>query len=186
MRVFLAIDIPFNIKKQIVKIEEKLKVYSKIMRLMPVENMHITVKFLGEQNDFSVGKIKEIVKDVCLHRQQFKICLNKSGLFGGIRNPKILWLGAQNEYFSKLSEIVHKKLNIFRMENNKPVCHITIGRIKSMQPKEAVEVLNICDDFVKRSSLCFHISDIYLYESNLLRSGAKYKKMEKFKLKESV
>ncbi len=186
MRVFLAIDIPFDIKNQIFRIEERIRVYSKFMRLTHVENMHITVKFLGEQNSFFIEKIKAIISDIVLHRPQFKICLNKSGLFGGIRNPRILWLGEENRDFLELSEVVHEKLNMFMPKNNRPLCHVTIGRIKSMQPKEAIEVLDICNDFVRRSSLCFHVSDVYLYKSNLLRSGAEYKKIEKFQLKENV
>ncbi len=186
MRIFLAVDIPNNIKNRILELEDKLKVYSKYMRLTKMNNMHITVKFLGEQNDFAVDKIIEITKNICSNTQQFNICLEKSGIFGGIKNPRILWLGQNNENFTLLSLLIHKELEVFRFEDKKPVCHLTIGRIKSMNPKNAVEVLDICSQFVKNNNMRFDVYGINLYKSTLLKSGAVYEKIKEFKFKERM
>ena len=186
MRIFLAIDLPSDIKSKIEKLEDNLKGYTKRMRLTPTKNLHITVKFLGEQPDYAISKIKDISRNVLSSIEPFEICLNKSGIFGGIRNPRILWLGDENRAFVDMVNVINGELNIFRQERNKPVCHLTVGRIKGMNPKDAVEILNICREFNDKNLLCFRVFNVYLYKSVLLRSGAIYEKIDTFKMKEIV
>ncbi len=186
MRIFLAIDLPLNIKNDIQGLEDKLKGYSRRMRLTPVKNLHITVKFLGEQPDYALNKIRDIATDVFSSIKPFEICLKKTGMFGGIRNPKILWLGEENSDFIDMVNRVNSELNIFRQEKNKPVCHLTIGRIKGMNANDAIDILNICREFNRKKPLCFKVFNVYLYKSVLLRSGAIYEKIDTFKMKEIV
>jgi 2'-5' RNA ligase len=183
MRIFLAIDLPDTIKKDVIELENMLLPYSKYVRLTPYENLHLTVKFLGEQNDMAQKEIVSIVKELVAQKRTFKICLSKSGIFGGIKNPRIVWIGEDNAEFEGLAYDVNQSLNKFRYENKKPVCHLSVGRVKNMRPNDALAVMSICRDFVEKYSLCFNVHSVYLYKSRLLKSGAVYDKIEKFNLK---
>ncbi len=183
MRVFLAIELPDYIKNEIANLYESLKPYSQYMRITPINNLHFTVKFLGAQNTFSLEKIKNMTKIETGKLRSFEISLSKSGIFGGLKNPKILWLGQDNKSFVAVSQRINEVLNIFRHEDKKPVCHLTIGRFKRIPIGNITEVLNICKDFVDKNNLRFCASSVYLYKSNLLRSGAIYEKIEKFNMK---
>ncbi len=186
MRIFLAIDLPDSVKNRIMELEKKLTLYSKFIRLSKSDNLHFTVKFLGEQNDFSVSSIKEKVKKTINDIEAFEININKSGIFGSLKYPKILWLGENNVNFINFSQTVNYALDVFRHEEKSPVCHLTIGRIKNMPVKDVITALNICKSFVDKNNLRFSVDSVYLYESKLLRSGAVYKKIGKFHMKERV
>ena len=69
MRLFLAIDIPENLKEEVAKFQEQFKI--KGIKLVEKENLHITVKFLGEVDE---EKLKEIL-DLDLSIQPIKIKL---------------------------------------------------------------------------------------------------------------
>ncbi len=184
MRVFLAIEVPKHIKSAIENLNKKLKHYSEYMRLTDIKNLHFTVKFLGEQNAITLNKIKEISTQTIKQFEPFEINIKKSGVFGGLKNPKILWLGEDNEHFTEMSSAINSTLNIFRHEEKKIVCHLTIGRIKRIAPEDMVDILRICKEFTEKNDLRFRVGSVYLYKSNLLKSGAVYEKIEKFNLKE--
>ncbi len=182
MRIFLAIDLPAGIKQAFEPIKDKLSVYSNSIRITPNENMHITVKFLGDQNLFAVDRVRNIAKYIFRNVKPFNICLNEFGLFGGIKNPRILWVGENNSDFVKLASTVNDELELFYKDRKKPICHLTIGRIKGLKPKEAVAALDTLKTFLNENKLCFSVAELFLYKSELQRSGAVYEKIEKFKL----
>ncbi len=183
MRIFLAIDLPDSIKSKISNLLRELSRYSHSIRLTPINNLHLTLKFLGEQNEFAVEHISRIAKETAMSRSGFRIDLNRSGFFGPLYNPKILWLGGENKEFVSMAEELNKSLEAFRPEEHKPVCHLTIGRIKGLEKAEALEVLRTCREFVKNSDLSFVATRIHLYKSTLYRSGAVYEKLKTFSMR---
>ncbi len=185
MRVFLAIELPNQIRDNIKKLIYKMEPYSKYIKLTPIKNLHFTLKFLGEQNDLSIEKIKEKAKNEIEKIEAFEIEIDKSGIFGNIKNPKILWLGQDNADFVLSATKINRALDMFRFEPKTPVCHLTIGRIKSISVSDMTEVLGICKDFVNKNNLRFCASRVYLYKSILSRNGAIYEKIENFKMKGS-
>jgi len=185
MRVFLAVELPNQIKNSIKELMHKIEPYSRYIKLTPINNLHFTLKFLGEQNDFSMEKIKETAKNEIEKMDAFEINIDKSGIFGNIKNPKIVWLGQDNKEFILSAKRINKALDAFRFEPKPPVCHLTIGRIKRISVADMTEVLNICKDFVNKNNLRFCVSRVYLYKSILSRNGAIYEKIENFKMKGS-
>ncbi len=183
MRLFLAIDLPGDLKRKIVRFQDSLSSYRRFIRFSPFENLHITIKFLGEQPEFAMDRIVEISKAISGTSEPFKIDLNRSGVFGGIENARILWLGEDNGNYVSLAERFNRELDVFRREEHKPVCHLTIGRIRGLPKKDAIEILRLCRRFVSDNELDFEVREVALYKSTLLKSGAVYEKIERFKMK---
>ncbi|WP_022670900.1 RNA 2',3'-cyclic phosphodiesterase [Hippea alviniae] len=184
MRVFVAFDIPENIKEKILELEKEIARITKRIRLTAKPNMHITVKFLGEQPSQSVNRIVEILKGNSEKFDRFRISLNKAGVFKSLENPSVLWLGEFNSIFESISNTINKELEIFRKADNKPFCHLTIGRMKGISKEEIIEALRVSSDFAKSNDLSFEVEGFYLYESKLYKKGAEYNKLEKFMFKE--
>ncbi len=185
MRVFLAIELPNQIKNSLKELMYKMEPYSKYIKLTPTNNLHFTLKFLGEQNDLSIERIKETAKKEIEQIEAFNINIDKSGIFGSIKNPKIVWLGQDNANFVSSATRINSALEMFRFEPKPPVCHLTIGRIKRISAGDITEVIKICKDFVSKNNLRFCASRVYLYKSILSRNGAIYEKIENFKMKGS-
>lgn len=186
MRIFLSIDIPDEVKAQLANLEKNLGQYGKNVRFTPVNNLHITVKFLSEQPDFAIGKIKNILAEQIPTTCLFSVHLNKCGVFPNLNNARVLWIGEDNNNFVQFAESVNKNLNIFRMQENKPFCHMTIGRIKKIGKIEILDIIRRCKAFLEEERVIFSVTGVSLYKSELLREGAKYTKIDEFKLKGEV
>ena len=183
MRVFLAFDLPDSVKSKILSLEEMIRERSKRIRLVGRSNMHITLKFLGEQPYQAVNRIVELTEEVAKRHSPFKINLDRAGVFKDLVNPRVLWLGEENGKYVNISNEINEKLDIFRLSDNTPFCHLTIGRMKWIERGEVLDVLRLCRDFLNREEVGFSVNSIYLYESILNPKGAIYKKIEKFNLR---
>ncbi|AEA33224.1 RNA 2',3'-cyclic phosphodiesterase [Hippea maritima] len=183
MRLFIAFDIPDAIKEVVWELEKGLSKLTDRVRFTPKENMHLTVKFMGEQPDFALIKIKELLSSEVNKHACFKIRFDKAGVFKDIQHPNVLWLGEENPEFERIAATLNKELEIFRRPDNKPFCHLTIGRVKYIKADDLLEAIKFCRDFLKNNELSFMVDTLYLYESKLFKSGAVYRKIEKFHLK---
>ncbi len=179
----MAFDLPIDVKSKIVELEDVIRKKTKRIRLTGEDNLHITIKFMGEQPFAAVNRITEILGEESKKYESFTINLSKAGVFKDLMNPRVLWLGEDNGSYNRISNGLEEKLGIFRPSDNEPFCHLTIGRIKWIEREELVSVLRICNDFVKKEDLTFKVMDFYLYESRLSKGGAVYKKIEKFSLR---
>ncbi len=183
MRVFIAFNIPDNTKSKILDLEQLIKKKTKRIRLTPEDNLHITIKFLGEQPVSTVSKIIEFLNEESKKYLPFKVKLDRVGIFKDLISPRVLWLGENNNDYVDMSFRINKRLDIFRPSDNKLFCHLTIGRIKLIEKNELLDVLKMAKAFLKENELSFEVSNFYLYESKLNPKGAVYRKIEKFNLR---
>lgn len=149
----------------------------------PPENLHLTLKFLGEIDDCAVPAVAGIVKNAAMCRHRLKICLTRSGVFPNSRNPRILWvgLGGQVIELAQMAAVLDQELSRFgfapEMRPYQP--HLTIGRFKS--PVGAPDLI----DRVAKHSFSpdpFKISEVLVMRSLLQPGGAKYVQMHSFNL----
>ncbi len=183
MRVFVAFDLPDKIKEKIIDLKQLISGRTGKIRLVTNDNMHITIKFLGDQPSSTVNRIVEILSDESEMHSPFMVTLSRVGVFKNFVNPRVLWLGEDNKEYVNMSRKINEKLDIFRPSDNEPFCHLTIGRMKWIGKDELLDVLKLTKSFLKENKLSFGINNFYLYESRLNPKGAVYRKIEKFNLR---
>lgn len=178
MRVFLAFDIPDDIKNQINEIlKEKRKQISGV-KWVERENLHITCKFLGEINNHQLEEIKKFLSQSFNKNENVKISLKGFGAFPNFKKPRVLWIGVEGEkeklvnVWKKVQEIT-TKLKIGEPERDYTP-HLTLGRVKI--PTE------INPDFISYSSREILISSITIYQSTLTPQGPIYTKIGEISL----
>ena len=88
MRVFIGIDFPKEVREEIRKIQERLPEFKG--KKTELENIHLTLKFLGEIDERLVERVKEKLKDIKFESFEFKV--NKIGVFSE-KFVRIVWLG---------------------------------------------------------------------------------------------
>ena len=127
MRVFIAIDLPENVREEIRKIQEKLPEFQG--KLTEKENIHLTLKFLGE-----IESIDLINRKLGLIKfRKFKIRIDKIGVFSE-NFVRIVWLGVDSkckELWGLQKEIDSKLKDLF-VEERRFMGHITIARVKGL------------------------------------------------------
>ncbi|MCX7943829.1 MAG: RNA 2',3'-cyclic phosphodiesterase [Deltaproteobacteria bacterium] len=176
IRAFIAIEPEIHAKDQIITFIEKIKkVIKGDINWTKKENLHFTIKFLGEIPQDKIEDIKRLLYVVSTEHSPFLIKVAGIGFFPDNKRPRIIWLGLRDgreELIDIVNSIENKVESIgFSRERREFKAHLTVARIKSNNIKIEMGTLNellhkdICDFFADR---------IILYKSDLLPSGAKY------------
>lgn len=186
-RCFIAIDFYQDTLQQIIQIQNQLsKDGLQEIRWMRAENLHITLKFLGDTAVEKITKLKEKMNLVCATMQPFELSFQKLGVFPGWTNPRILWLGFErSSSLQNLAEKIGTACNELGFEADKrPFSpHLTIGRFNQNFPYQNSDLLR-----EKCNQLQMHIpkekvAKIHLYRSILKPSGAEYSRIHTSPLK---
>jgi len=185
-RIFIAINLPEEIKKQLVFLQSK---WSELpIRWTEKENLHITLVFLGYVRDEELMTISEIVKEAALKTQPFLIALkricygpsshNKSGSDLSTKKlPRMIWVeGEKSRELGKLKGDLEtgleRKISGFEKENRAYSPHLTLGRIKQWEFKTIdPEERPVVDEEI---SLSCEVNSIEIMESKLKPKGPDY------------
>jgi len=178
MRTFVSINIPEKVKKEIEKIQDKLpEFYGKKTEF---ENLHLTLKFLGEIDEKKVELVKKKLKEIKF--EKFETEIDSLGFFDNRKSKKyqqkiIIWLHMKDcEGLQK--EIDEKLKDLFKPEE-RFMSHLTIARVKSVKDKRKfLEELKK----IKIPALKFNVDCFYLMKSELDTKGSKYSVVEKYDL----
>jgi len=182
-RVFIAINLPEEIKKELFSYSEK---WSELpCKWTSKDNLHVTLEFLGALTDEEIGEVCVAVKAVAEKHKLFSLNLN-SVCYGPHKKipPKMVWAeGEKSEELSALREDLENSLTEkvkFVPENRTFAPHITLARIsswewKGIEPEERPEVNENID-------LPFTVESIEVVESELRRGGPVYTILESHSL----
>ena len=178
-RVFIAINLPEEIKKELSSLQRK---WSELpARWVKPENLHITLAFLGYLSDEEVAKVCEITNEVAKKHSPFSIKLVKIS-YGPPKKspPRMVWaIGEKSKPLTDLKNDLENELSGrvgFQPENRTFTPHITLARIRKwdfrgIDPEERPQVN---EDI----SLSFEVSSIEVMESFLKRGGSEYEILE--------
>ena len=179
MRLFTAIDIPVELKQRLRAFVDRLRPAAKVT-WSPVENLHVTTKFIGEWPEASLTRLKTAL--AALPKPgSFEICVHGIGWFPNPRNPRVFWAGIEvSEALRKLAadtEETTAALGVPR-EDRGFHPHLTLARRRDPAPldklRQILETLSPdSTDFGRFSAKSF-----FLY----LSAGGKYTKLQEFPL----
>jgi RNA 2',3'-cyclic 3'-phosphodiesterase len=171
MRIFISIDMPKEIQKKIIKIQNSLPDF--FGKKTEPENLHLTLKFLGEINEEKLEKVKQKLKEIKFNKFQAEI--DNIGIFSE-SFVRIVWLHLSK--CEKLQKEIDEKLkNIFEPEK-RFMSHLTIARIKKCDRKKFLEKLKK----IKISKTKFDIGNFKLKKSILTEKGPIYENLGEYDL----
>ena len=129
MRTFISIDIP--VTGDITAVLDEMKRTDSV-RPVPKEQMHLTLKFLGDQDEKKVDKLCSSLKDELSCAGPFVITVEGVGAFPDMRHPKVIWLGVKEpDYLIGLAEKVDSVVKGMKLkaDDKRFSPHITVGRM---------------------------------------------------------
>ncbi len=175
MRSFIAIDLPPDIKSSIDRLINVLSADSRGIRWVPAENIHLTLKFLGDVREDLVPEIVDRLTRIVKNYQTFGISIRGAGAFPNLRNPNVLWVGIES---SDRLEALFTEIDLslseigFEREGRKFSPHLTIGRVKDRRGIDPVaKELATYKDAIFGT---IEVHEILLMKSVLKPSGAEY------------
>ncbi|MGD9153234.1 MAG: RNA 2',3'-cyclic phosphodiesterase [Gammaproteobacteria bacterium] len=174
-RAFFAIDLPENIRTEVTSFMKLLKKANpnKNISWVKPENLHITLKFLGNITQLQCEQFLPEIKTVISGWGKFEIKLDKLVLFPSKRKPRVIaLLPSPLEQLIALACKIEEKVvdcNIpAEARSFKP--HLTLARIKNK---------NICElKDVTLPPLIFEIQRVTLFHSEVLYPGSRYVPLE--------
>lgn len=175
IRTFIAIEIPSDIKEEIARFQEETASAGFQVRWVKSQNIHVTLKFIGEIPETLVHQvIKDVFEEPSLG-EKFQITIGGTGVFPNIRKPRILWVGitsGENE-ITQLTNRLEERLALLNIPKEKRPFHphLTLGRFKKSHR------INNLGNFISSDILCagsFTVNAVKLMKSVLKPSGAEY------------
>jgi 2'-5' RNA ligase len=186
IRSFLAFELPVEIREQIKVISKELKKTALPVRWVKVDNIHLTILFLGSVDEDTIGDIEEKVNVVVKGFSAFKTKLNAVGAFPHWKRPRVIWIGLNGD-IGRLSNLRNKLLEELKvlgfMPEKRPFRpHLTLGRFKG--PIDRGEDMKwILDRYRDINSDLYQLNELILYKSDLKPDGPVYTKMATWPLR---
>lgn len=183
MRVFIAIDIPSYVRKRVGNIINEIKGKNVDIKLVKEENLHITLKFLGEIDNETVENVNEVIKTITSSFEKFNIKIKGLGFFGTPNFIRVVWLDLDSgkETIVNMIEMLNKYLKYIKADNYPPSPHITIGRVRSNKNRKFL--LKIIEKYKNVEIGKFLVEKIALKRSILTKNGPIYTTLKTFHLK---
>src|SRR3989338_7544035 len=111
MRLFIAINLPSNVKDYLFDLYKKINSSNVKVNLTHKKNLHMTMKFIGEVEDFKVNEIKDRLNHI--EYKKFSLNLETIGFFPNNDFIRIIWIGVNPE--EKVIEL-QKKIKDTKLE----------------------------------------------------------------------
>jgi len=170
-RLFAAIDLPERIRGDVSALYEAISGAA----WTPEDNLHLTLRFIGDADDVAVQRIDSALRSV--EFKPFTARLKSTGFFPPRGIPQVLWCGvARNEELLSLQKQTERALTSkagLPPQGRKFSPHITIARLKDSPEQKLAQFLTTNALFETED---FTVSKITLYSSLLKRGGAVYTK----------
>lgn len=183
MRTFIAIELGKEIKDKLSQIQEELKSAQGDISWVRPENIHLTLKFLGELEEAKIPEILHCLKELASKITPFIIRISGTGAFPGLKSPRVVWVGVKEDTgeLARLAKTIENDLAKlgFPKENREFSSHLTLGRLRSGRNKDRlIQKL----EKIKVLELTQRISSITLFKSLLQPTGAIYQGLSEISL----
>ena len=185
MRLFVAVEIPSAVRENLGALLKSLRAVSAQTRWVRAENLHVTLKFIGEVPETKLGAIRGALAGV---RSDQPVILDFRGLgfFPNDKHPRVFWAGieASPNLTTLAAEIdrAMEELGISRQQ--RPFSpHLTLARFEP--PGLAEKLRAAIREDAAREFGTLRTSQFYLIESKLKPSGAEYTTLESFPFAEA-
>ncbi len=140
LRVFIAVDIvDERIKKTIENIQKELLKGGVDIKPVELENLHITLRFIGEVSQAAVSEIMSRLRSITYGK--FRIKVKGLGAFPSTSNPRVIWAGIAegSKELAELHEIVEKLVGKYGVRDDREFTpHLTIARVRSQRNKQYI------------------------------------------------
>ena len=180
MRLFVALDIPEDVRSSLAVLTAKLRPACKDARWPRIEGLHVTLKFIGETAPEKASKIQATLASIA-PRSAIPIIFRGLGFFPNERRPRVLWAGVEaGSELAALAAAVEAALEPLGIprEHRSFSPHLTLARF---DPPGRLNPLHAAIE--KASPLEFGATtakEFHLYQSVLKPGGAEYTRLSTF------
>ena len=180
MRLFVALEIPSKVRENLAELVNSLRAISPQTRWVRPENLHVTLKFIGEVPETILASIRTALARV---RSVRPVTLDFRGLgfFPNEKHPRVFWAGieASPNLKTLAAEIEKATETVGIPQEQRPFSpHLTLARFEP--PRLPDQLRPAIQENAGRDFGSLHTLQFHLIESKLKPSGAEYTTVESF------
>lgn len=156
---------------------------AKVVRWVPPENLHLTLKFLGDTPKDKITELQEALQKAVSQQRKFALKAVGVGCFPNVKRPRVVWVGLEGDVV-ELKTLVEQIENAiaplgFPTEKRPFSPHLTIGRVKEVEDRQIGQILAA---FKAGEIAAWANGKVSLMQSILQSSGAEHTILADFNL----
>jgi RNA 2',3'-cyclic 3'-phosphodiesterase len=184
MGAFLAIEVPDDLKAGLEALRNRLRKSGVRASWVATENMHLTLRFLGDIPENLLDALRIPIEDACAACSPLQLAIIGAGAFPNPRRPSVLWAGVQEPagaLTALQARLEAAARTIGLPPEKKPFHpHITLARIKD--PRHPGDLPSLLEAEAHFAGGDFCTGYVTLFSSELTRRGAVYRRLQEFSL----
>lgn len=189
IRAFIAIDLSTEIQQALEQVSNQLTGQLKgvPVRWVPVKNIHLTLKFLGDVSLANLEVLEGILLAEATRCAPFAVGIGKLGAFPSTRRPRVIWVGVETQaelgQLQRALDEATTRLG-YTPEERSFSPHLTLGRVsRNASNVEVGRIGQIIDKLEVGHLGTMQVQAVYLYRSDLQPTGAVYTRLYSANLK---
>jgi 2'-5' RNA ligase len=135
IRTFIAVELPPEVRGRAARLQQSLAESGANVRWVERDNIHLTLKFLGEIEDVQVAAVCRVLQQVAAGSEPFELEVTGVGAFPNAERPRTLWVGIDGGADALIA--MHGRLDAalaqlgYRPDERRFSPHVTIGRLRN-------------------------------------------------------
>ena len=174
-RAFICVEFSDGVIREVARVQELLD-KKFIGKFTELENLHLTLKFLGEIDEDRIVEVKKRLGEIKL--KEFEGKLHSLGTFSHKGNPRIIWIKITGREMVELQKQIDIALKDLFKSEERFMSHLTIARVKHVSDKK---YFFECLKNIHVKKVKFKISSFKLKSSELRRLGPVYEMIDEYK-----
>jgi RNA 2',3'-cyclic 3'-phosphodiesterase len=181
VRLFVALEIPSTVRQNIATLLASMRAITKEPRWVRAENLHVTLKFLGEVAEIRLDAVRHALVEI---RSEKAVALEFRGLgfFPNEKHPRVLWVSMEaSPNLKTLAADIEGAMEElgFPREKKEFSPHLTLARLESQRLPEALR--NAIAENQRREFGSLRTNEFHLIQSKLKPTGAEYTTVATFR-----
>jgi 2'-5' RNA ligase len=184
-RAFVAIDIDEYIRQKLVAAQKQLTTAGADIKLVEPENVHVTMKFLGDVPDNKVAAVVDAIRTAVAGTQPFEMKIRGIGAFPNMRYIRVIWAGVADgrDVLIELERKIDRELQKLGFPPERDfVPHLTLARVRTPRRKEqlAATIEGMTKDNTEFGDM--RAQAVELKQSQLISKGPIYSTIARIEL----
>jgi 2'-5' RNA ligase len=176
IRTFIAVEMSASVIGRAGDLIDKLRVAPAEVNWIRPQQMHLTLKFLGDVPDTETPDICRVTSAVAAQFEPFEVTFRGAGAFPNLRDPRTLWIGIEDgaDELKRLAAALENALKSelgYGKEQRGFHPHLTIGRVKREPPGSQGELAQLLEKHAQFDADLVVVDELVIFASFLARKG---------------
>jgi len=179
VRLFLAVNPDQQTRHSIARATAALRDAAPALRWTDAARIHLTLKFLGEQETGAVDRLRDALDAVAARHRPIVMRVRHVGAFPNFRRARVVWIGVAQD--ARL-ELLHHDLEVaceqrgFELDGRPFRPHMTLVRVPDGTDLEVLRQLSRAAKRVDFEEEC-EVESIDLMQSTLGKAGSSHERL---------